>query len=90
MALYFDPVLDRFRKDLRILAILEPLLGRDLKQIINQLHLEAAGRRHGRIGPIRTSVSAGRVPCTGAGRELCADGYRDRSAPKKQRDASLR
>ena len=72
---YFDPVLDRFRKDLRILAILEPLLGHDLKQIINQPALEAAGRRHGRIwlpSGYPFPPAAFRVP--GAGRELCADG----------------
>ena len=40
---YFDPVLDRFRKDRRILTILEPLLGGDLKQIINQLHWKPPG-----------------------------------------------
>jgi ectoine hydroxylase-related dioxygenase (phytanoyl-CoA dioxygenase family) len=33
-----DPVLDRVRTDPRMLAICEPLIGNDLKQIINQMH----------------------------------------------------
>jgi ectoine hydroxylase-related dioxygenase (phytanoyl-CoA dioxygenase family) len=40
---YFDPVLARYRTDPRLLAILEPLLGRDLKQIINQMHWKPPG-----------------------------------------------
>jgi ectoine hydroxylase-related dioxygenase (phytanoyl-CoA dioxygenase family) len=40
---YFDPVLDRFRKDPRVLTILKPLLGADLKQIINQMHWKPSG-----------------------------------------------
>jgi ectoine hydroxylase-related dioxygenase (phytanoyl-CoA dioxygenase family) len=40
---YFEPVLGRYRTDPRMLAILEPLLGRDLKQIINQMHWKPAG-----------------------------------------------
>jgi ectoine hydroxylase-related dioxygenase (phytanoyl-CoA dioxygenase family) len=40
---YFEPVLARYRTDRRILAILAPLLGRDLKQIINQLHWKPPG-----------------------------------------------
>ena len=35
---YHDAVLNRTRLDRRWLALLEPLLGRDIKQIINQLH----------------------------------------------------
>lgn len=35
---YADPVLAATRTDPRLLRILEPLIGRDLKQIINQLH----------------------------------------------------
>ena len=82
---YFDPVLDRFRKDLRILAILEPLLGHDLKQIINQPHWKPPGAAMAEFGPSGYPFppAAFRVP--GAGRELCADGYRDRSAPKRER-----
>jgi ectoine hydroxylase-related dioxygenase (phytanoyl-CoA dioxygenase family) len=40
---YFDPVLARYRTDPRMLAMLEPLLGRDLKQIINQMHWKPPG-----------------------------------------------
>ena len=35
---YHQPVLNAVRTDARYLEILEPLIGRDLKQIINQLH----------------------------------------------------
>ena len=40
---YIDPVLDRFRQDPRMLAIVAPLLGADLKQIINQMHWKPPG-----------------------------------------------
>lgn len=40
---YIDPVLDRFRLDRRMLEILAPLIGRDLKQIINQMHWKPPG-----------------------------------------------
>jgi ectoine hydroxylase-related dioxygenase (phytanoyl-CoA dioxygenase family) len=40
---YFEPVLARFRTDRRILEILEPLLGNNLKQIINQMHWKPPG-----------------------------------------------
>jgi ectoine hydroxylase-related dioxygenase (phytanoyl-CoA dioxygenase family) len=40
---YEDPVLARYRTDPRIFAILEPLIGRDIKQIINQLHWKPPG-----------------------------------------------
>ena len=40
---YHQPVLDRVRLDRRIAALLEPLIGRNLKQIINQLHWKAPG-----------------------------------------------
>jgi ectoine hydroxylase-related dioxygenase (phytanoyl-CoA dioxygenase family) len=42
---YHNPVLNAVRLDPRFAAILEPLLGRDLKQIINQLHWKAPGAR---------------------------------------------
>lgn len=38
---YHQPVMNRVRLDRRIAAILEPLLGPDLKQIINQVHWKA-------------------------------------------------
>jgi ectoine hydroxylase-related dioxygenase (phytanoyl-CoA dioxygenase family) len=40
---YVDPALERARRDPRYLAILEPLIGRDIKQIINQLHWKPPG-----------------------------------------------
>jgi len=40
---YHQPVLNDVRLDTRIARILEPLIGRDLKQIINQLHWKAPG-----------------------------------------------
>lgn len=40
---YADPALDRVRRDPRWLSLLEPLIGRDIKQIINQLHWKPPG-----------------------------------------------
>jgi hypothetical protein len=40
---YHQPVLDRVRLDTRIVRLLEPLIGPDLKQIINQVHWKAPG-----------------------------------------------
>lgn len=40
---YHQPVLNGVRLDPRIAAVLEPLIGGDLKQIINQLHWKATG-----------------------------------------------
>jgi ectoine hydroxylase-related dioxygenase (phytanoyl-CoA dioxygenase family) len=40
---YDDPVLARVRTDPRLLRLVEPLVGRDLKQIINQLHWKPPG-----------------------------------------------
>src|SRR5258708_9468434 len=40
---YSDATLERVRRDPRIFEILEPLLGRDIKQIINQLHWKPPG-----------------------------------------------
>jgi ectoine hydroxylase-related dioxygenase (phytanoyl-CoA dioxygenase family) len=42
---YHQPVLNAVRLDPRFAEILEPLLGRDLKQIINQLHWKTPGTR---------------------------------------------
>jgi ectoine hydroxylase-related dioxygenase (phytanoyl-CoA dioxygenase family) len=42
-ASYDDPLLARWRTDPRIFAVLEPLIGRDVKQIINQLHWKPPG-----------------------------------------------
>jgi ectoine hydroxylase-related dioxygenase (phytanoyl-CoA dioxygenase family) len=40
---YHQPVLNAIRLDRRIARLLEPLLGGDLKQIINQIHWKSAG-----------------------------------------------
>lgn len=40
---YHQPLLNRLRLDLRIARLLEPLIGPDLKQIINQIHWKAPG-----------------------------------------------
>ena len=40
---YHQPVLNRVRLDTRIAELLEPLIGSDLKQIINQIHWKAPG-----------------------------------------------
>ncbi len=40
---YGDPVLEAVRRDPRYLAILAPLIGTDIKQIINQLHWKPPG-----------------------------------------------
>jgi ectoine hydroxylase-related dioxygenase (phytanoyl-CoA dioxygenase family) len=40
---YHQPVLNRVRLDTRFATLLEPLIGRDLKQIINQVHWKAPG-----------------------------------------------
>jgi ectoine hydroxylase-related dioxygenase (phytanoyl-CoA dioxygenase family) len=40
---YVDPLLERVRRDPRWLAVLETLIGRDIKQIINQLHWKPPG-----------------------------------------------
>jgi len=40
---YADPALEAVRRDPRFLSILEPLVGPDVKQIINQLHWKPPG-----------------------------------------------
>jgi ectoine hydroxylase-related dioxygenase (phytanoyl-CoA dioxygenase family) len=40
---YHQPVLNRVRLDIRFVRLLEPLIGRNLKQIINQVHWKAPG-----------------------------------------------
>ena len=47
---YFDAVLDRFRRDARMLEILRPLIGGDLKQIINQMHWKVPGAGSAEFG----------------------------------------
>ncbi|HUA54255.1 MAG TPA: phytanoyl-CoA dioxygenase family protein [Candidatus Sulfotelmatobacter sp.] len=40
---YADPVLDGFRLDRRMFDLVAPLIGRDIKQIINQMHWKPPG-----------------------------------------------
>jgi ectoine hydroxylase-related dioxygenase (phytanoyl-CoA dioxygenase family) len=40
---YHDAILDRFRTDPRFLEIVEPFIGTDVKQIINQVHWKKPG-----------------------------------------------
>ena len=40
---YHQPVLNRVRLDTRVARLLEPLIGRNLKQIINQVHWKVPG-----------------------------------------------
>jgi len=47
---HLEPVLDRVRVDRRMLAILEPLIGRSLKQITSQLHWKPAGAERVEFG----------------------------------------
>lgn len=47
---YFNRVLERVRRDPRILGVLEPLLGRNLKQIINQMHWKPPGAAMAEFG----------------------------------------
>jgi ectoine hydroxylase-related dioxygenase (phytanoyl-CoA dioxygenase family) len=66
---YIEPVLARYRTDPRLLAILAPLLGRDLKQIINQMHWKPPGIRGGEFGyhqdiRFRRPRAAYRAPAT--------------------------
>jgi ectoine hydroxylase-related dioxygenase (phytanoyl-CoA dioxygenase family) len=47
---YIDPVLDRFRTDPRMLAVVAPLIGVNLKQIINQMHWKPPGAAMAEFG----------------------------------------
>ncbi len=47
---YIDTVLNRFRLDRRMLEIVEPLLGTNIKQIINQLHWKPPGAERVEFG----------------------------------------
>ncbi len=47
---YFDPVLEAYRRDPRMMEIVEPLIGRDVKQIINQMHWKPPGADHVEFG----------------------------------------
>ncbi len=47
---YFNDVLNRYRTDRRMLDIVEPLIGGDVKQIINQMHWKPPGAAHSSFG----------------------------------------
>lgn len=47
---WLEVTLERVRRDPRLLAILEPLIGRDLKQIINQMHWKPPGAAMAEFG----------------------------------------
>jgi ectoine hydroxylase-related dioxygenase (phytanoyl-CoA dioxygenase family) len=47
---YFDAALDAVRVDLRLFEIVRPLLGDDVKQIINQLHWKPPGAAQAEFG----------------------------------------
>ena len=47
---YFDETLARYRTDDRMRRIVEPLIGGDVKQIINQLHWKTPGAAHVEFG----------------------------------------
>jgi ectoine hydroxylase-related dioxygenase (phytanoyl-CoA dioxygenase family) len=49
-AAWHDETLERVRRDPRMLAMLEPLVGRDLKQIINQMHWKPPGAAMAEFG----------------------------------------
>ena len=47
---YVDPVMNRFRLDRRMAAVLTPLIGPDMKQIINQMHWKPPGAENVEFG----------------------------------------
>lgn len=47
---YANAVLDRYRLDARMLDVVAPLVGRDVKQIINQMHWKAPGAAQNSFG----------------------------------------
>ena len=47
---WIDPVLEQTRRDPRLAAILAPLIGQDLKQIINQMHWKPPGAAMAEFG----------------------------------------
>jgi ectoine hydroxylase-related dioxygenase (phytanoyl-CoA dioxygenase family) len=49
-AAWIDDTLEQTRRDKRLLEILEPLIGRDIKQIINQLHWKPPGAAMAEFG----------------------------------------
>jgi len=77
---YHQPVLNRVRLDGRFAKLLEPLIGRDLKQIINQVHWKVPGSLGDFCLASGQQVASSRrclsQPCD----VLRPDGARDRSA----------
>ncbi|MEX2453957.1 MAG: phytanoyl-CoA dioxygenase family protein [Rhodospirillaceae bacterium] len=47
---WLNPVLERTRRDPRFLTLFEPLIGRDIKQIINQMHWKPPGAAMAEFG----------------------------------------
>ena len=43
---WIEPLLERMRRDPRYLAVLEPFLGRDIKQITHQIHWKPPGAKY--------------------------------------------
>ena len=66
---YFNPVLARYRVDPRLLCVLEPLIGRDLKQLTNTINWKRPGTSAGGFAyhqdsRFRRPASAFRHPAT--------------------------
>lgn len=66
---YTDQVLDKYRVDRRLFQILEPLIGRDIKQVVNQLHWKPTGAISAEFGyhqdiGFRRPLSAYRNPAS--------------------------
>ncbi len=63
---WISPLFEKFRRDPRYLQVLEPLLGRSIKQPAQSDPLEAAGRRADRLPlPARICASASAAAPTG-------------------------
>ena len=48
---WISPYFEAFRRDPRFLTLLEPLLGRNIKQVAQQIHWKAARRAPNRLSP---------------------------------------
>ena len=86
---YHRPVLDAVRLDPRFAALLEPLIGRDIKQIINQIHWKAPGAV-GDFAWHQDRASACRPNAIATSALLRPDRPRDRSAQARIRRHALR
>src|SRR4030095_14778808 len=71
---YHQPVLNKVRLDSRIARLLEPLIGRNLKQIINQIHWKVPGSlgdfawHHAACASSRPAICAATLAWTVRGR----------------------